>query len=86
MLKYTTKQTAYLASEGDGSLVQSLLLWIPDVGIDDLVERMSMVGLLEVVAQLLCLDGELAAHSVLNTVKSGIYVSESGAHGGLGGL
>lgn len=82
-MRYTTKQAAYLASEGDRSLVQSLLLRVPDVGIDDLVERMSMVRLLEVVAQLLGLDSELAADGILDTVEGGIYVSEGGAHGGL---
>jgi hypothetical protein len=66
----------YLACKGNWWLIQSLLLGVPDVGGDNLVKWKSMVLLLELFAQKLRLDGELAANSILNFLKSGVQVVE----------
>ena len=64
--------SAHLAVEGYGPLIKSLLLRIPNVAGDDPVERQTVVFLLELVAVLLRLDGELTADGVLDVANGGI--------------
>ena len=64
----------YLSGERERRLVEPLLLGVPDVGGDDLVEGEVFVAGGELLAVLLGLDGELAAHSVL-------YIKDSGVEG-----
>ena len=71
----------YLARKCDWRLIQSLLLWVPDVGRDDFVERKPVVLLLQLVAKNLRLDRELTADSILNLLKSRVkHVQRELAH------
>ena len=63
---------SYLSGEGDRWLIQTFLLRIANVGGDNLVKRQTMVGLLELIPEQLCLDGELASDSILNLFKGRI--------------
>lgn len=74
-------QETYLTREGEGRLVKPLLLWISDVGRDDLLEREVVFLRLELLAQLLGLDRELAAHGVLDLQDRGVeLVWRKGTH------
>lgn len=62
----------YLARKGDRWLIQPLLLRISNIGRDDLIKGKPMGRLLELVAECLCLDGELATYGILDFEKSGV--------------
>jgi len=51
--------------EGNGRLIESRLLWVPDVRGDDPLKRQTMVALFEAYTVLFGLDGELTMDSVL---------------------
>ena len=75
-----SKET-HLTREGEGGLVKPLLLWVSDVGRDDLLKREVVFLRLELLAQLLGLDRELAAYGVLDVLHVRIEsVSRERAH------
>lgn len=75
------EQAADLAEEGDGLLVE--LLRVADVCRDDLLEGEAVVALAQARAELLRLDGELAAHRVLGPPDVGVDVVDGESrHGG----
>lgn len=72
----------YLPRERYRWLVEPLLLWVPDVGADDLVKGQAMVVLVELLAVVLGLDCELAADGVLDGEDGGVEGRGcEGAHG-----
>lgn len=58
----------HLSVERDGRLVESLLLWVPDIRRDDGVEWQTMVVLLQFLPVHLSLDSELATNSILHVL------------------
>ena len=71
----------YLTSERQEGLVKPLLLGVADVGRDDLFEGQTMALALELLAELLSLDRELAADGVLDLENRGVKVGRSeGTH------
>lgn len=70
-----------LAEKGEGLLVE--LLGVANVGADDLVKGQRLVALGEAGAELLRLDGELAADGVLGVADALVDGVDGEAHGGL---
>lgn len=70
-----------LAEKGEGLLVE--LLGVANVGTDDLVKRQRLVALGEEGTELLRLDGELAADSVLGVADTLVDGVDGEAHGRL---
>ena len=71
----------HLASKSYRSLIKSLLLRISDIRRNNTVKWKSMIGLFELVAVGLCLDGQLATHGVLNIANRGVQtVGSKRAH------
>jgi len=75
----TRAKHPYLAVEGNGSLVESKLLWVPDVRKDDPLKRQTMVALFEAYTVLFGFDGELTTDSVLYIFDSGVESVDSEA-------
>ena len=76
----------HLSGERERRLVEPLLLGVPDVRGDDFVEGEVFVAGGELFAVLLGLDGELAAHGVLDLEDGRVeLVDREGAHFGGGG-
>ena len=72
----------HLSGERERRLVEPLLLGVPDIGGDDLVEGEVFVAGGELFAVLLGLDGELAAHGVLDVEHGWVEVVDGeGLHG-----
>lgn len=76
-----SKKSTHLAGERQERLVKPLLLGVPDVGRDDLLERELVLVALQLLAELFCLDRELAADGVLNLENGRVEVfGREGAH------
>ena len=60
----------YLSVEGDRWLIEPLLLRIPDVGRDDLIEWKRMVWLFELFAEDFGFDSEFASNGIFDLSKS----------------
>lgn len=71
----TTGARTHLAREGKGGLVEAFLLGVANVRVDDPLER-QLVTRLQPVAEVLCLDGELATHGVLDIEDGGVEVCD----------
>jgi hypothetical protein len=63
-------------------MVEPLLLGIPNIARYDFIERQAMATRLELLAEYIGLDSELAAHSILHRQKLGVDRIEcKGTHG-----
>jgi hypothetical protein len=58
-------RTTHLSGEGDWRLIQALLLWVPNIGRDDLLEGQTIVWDLELHAIIFGFDCQFAANSIL---------------------
>ena len=83
---FTTWASTHLARESKRGLVETLLLGVANVRVDDPLER-QLLARLELVTEVLCFDGELAAHGVLDIKDGGVEICDRKlVHGSCGGV